>query len=86
MVGNVWEWTRSKYKAYPYQNDERETIDQSKDVRVLRGGSFYFSRGFARCTLRFDLHPGYRDHYIGFRVGVVRSAAGSRTLRSVSDP
>ncbi|MCE7984309.1 MAG: NACHT domain-containing protein [Caldilinea sp. CFX5] len=50
LSGNVWEWTRSRYMAYPYPSDEQERSKrewvQVEGVKtsnkfVLRGGSFY---------------------------------------------
>lgn len=52
MLGNVWEWTSSLYKPYPYNaNDGRES-DSSRDARVLRGGSFSYYGNFVRCASR----------------------------------
>lgn len=59
MAGNVWEWTDSWY-------DERETS------RVLRGGSWLDSRGFAHAAYRSRYSPGFRYADFGFRVVVVR--------------
>jgi formylglycine-generating enzyme required for sulfatase activity len=72
MVGNVWEWTRSVYEPYPYKADdgrERLTID---DGKVVRGGSWYYHRGYARCAFRGRNVPDLRSSYVGFRV-VLRS-------------
>jgi iron(II)-dependent oxidoreductase len=81
MVGNVWEWTRSLWGAdiskpeyrYPYNaNDGRENLQAPDNIlRVLRGGSFYSYRRYARCTFRLGDDP--RDWYerYGFRVGVL---------------
>jgi formylglycine-generating enzyme required for sulfatase activity len=70
MSGNVWEWTHSLYKAYPYQRDDgREGLQASGD-RVLRGGSFNNDRSNARCAVRNWLNPGDFSDFIGFRVVV----------------
>ncbi|HPP62310.1 MAG TPA: SUMF1/EgtB/PvdO family nonheme iron enzyme [Anaerolineales bacterium] len=68
MAGNVWEWTQSLFKGYPYQaGDGREDLKAS-GRRVLRGGSFAGNHGGARCAYRLDnpiLNLGGRG---GFRV------------------
>jgi formylglycine-generating enzyme required for sulfatase activity len=74
MLGNVWEWTRSLHKPYPYRADDgREHLGAGDDAqRVIRGGSFYFDFGDARCAGRFNGFPISRFYFIGFRV-VLRS-------------
>ncbi|MBU6361523.1 MAG: SUMF1/EgtB/PvdO family nonheme iron enzyme [Chloroflexi bacterium] len=43
MAGNVWQWTNSLYKPYPYNaNDGRENSSDTGG-RVVRGGSFNFN-------------------------------------------
>ena len=72
LSGNVWEWTRSNYRDYPYDPDDgREELDNN-DPRVLRGGAFgyaYLNR--VRCACRVRGNPLFRDHDVGFRVVVV---------------
>ncbi|MDI6694315.1 MAG: SUMF1/EgtB/PvdO family nonheme iron enzyme [Anaerolineales bacterium] len=66
LAGNVWEWTVSLFKSYPYQKDDgREKIDDTS-VRVLRGGSFYSESRLVRCAVRSWLNPFNRHR--GFRV------------------
>jgi len=68
MNGNVWEWTQSVYKKYPYDSrDGREDL-QSQDRRVLRGGSFIYIGWPARCALRGRSLPSLRYRDFGFRV------------------
>lgn len=54
MVGNVWEWTSS-------------WVDENKEFKVLRGGSWDDDQDVARCSNRFWSLPGFRDNLIGFR-------------------
>jgi len=83
MVGNVWEWTTSLWGlwtgkgaelqfGYPYDPmDGRENLEAGDDMlRVVRGGSFLDSRGFARCAYRDWNLPDYRNGLDGFRVVV----------------
>ena len=71
MAGNVWEWTRSKYRPYPYHAEDWREDLQGKVSRVVRGGSWNSDQDHA--------HTSYRDRFdpnghglIGFRI-VVRS-------------
>jgi len=70
MSGNVWEWVSSLY--LPYQDDRiwgdnREDGENSTDVRVLRGGSWYYFGYFLRAQYRNWFNPD--DSYFddGFR-------------------
>jgi formylglycine-generating enzyme required for sulfatase activity len=77
MVGNVWQWTSSQYKRYPYfQDDGRENLQTSYE-RVLRGGACTENPRFARSTYRKHDMSYYRSNYnvYGFRLAC--SATGS---------
>jgi len=68
MSGNVWEWTHSLFKGYPYKvNDGREKIKASGD-RVLRGGSFVNYGRNARCAYRNHGPINFLNFSWGFRV------------------
>ena len=75
MIGNVWEWTRSRYESYPYQGDDGRGDMEPKDGDrlVVRGGSWYYFRDYARCAFRRRARPDNRFFDLGFRV-VLRSA------------
>ena len=68
MIGNVLEWTASKFKKYPYRPDDGREDPQGDATRVLRGGSFSPYRRSARCAYRYYLDPDDRDDGIGFRL------------------
>ena len=68
MAGNVWEWTTSLYRLYPYiSNDGREDC-LSLERRALRGGTYNHPARNVRCADRHAAYPSARDVYIGFRV------------------
>ncbi|MFH0878401.1 MAG: SUMF1/EgtB/PvdO family nonheme iron enzyme [Lentisphaerota bacterium] len=72
MVGNVWEWTHSLYKPYPYKAKDGRENEKDSAPRVLCGGAFYNNAGFVRCASRYGGHPlGAVWYYRGFRVVVV---------------
>ncbi len=71
MSGNVWEWTHSLKKAYPYNvKDGREDATAS-GAHVLRGGSFVYRGRYARCASRtVNLIVDDFNDGVGFRVVV----------------
>jgi formylglycine-generating enzyme required for sulfatase activity len=69
MSGNVFEWTGSLYRPYPYvAGDGRENPDDGEVRRVVRGGSWFNYRRSARCASRYGYVPDFRDDDLGFRV------------------
>ncbi len=54
MAGNVWEWTDSWY-------------DKEEKYKVLRGGSWDYTQGIARCAYRSGLSPASEYGLDGFR-------------------
>lgn len=70
MAGQVWEWTRSLYRKYPYQSrDGREKL-KADGARVARGGTSSSDAGGLTSTSRTPVYPGRLDTghaYFGFR-------------------
>ena len=68
MAGNVWQWTNSLYKPYPYNaNDGRENSSDTGG-RVVRGGSFGNYEDFLPCAFRNSYLPSDRHFSLGFRL------------------
>ena len=72
MHGNVWEWTSDQMCAYP----SHPVVDPRgvcrSDLKVIRGGSWYFAADSARCALRYTHRPQDRGFSLGFRAAVTR--------------
>ena len=67
MAGNVWGWTSSLRKDYPYKAEDGRENPKAKGFRVLRGGSWGSSAEIARTSLRNRDDPDDRYIYIGCR-------------------
>ncbi|MEI8166240.1 MAG: SUMF1/EgtB/PvdO family nonheme iron enzyme, partial [Chloroflexales bacterium] len=70
MAGNVWEWTRSEYRPYPYDpTDGREDgAEPAKKRFTLRGGSWADGSIDLRAAARDGSTPDYHDRDVGFRL------------------
>lgn len=68
MVGNVWEWTSTILKPYPYREDDGRENKNSGERYVIRGGAWYYSRKLARCACREGMHTDQFSDFIGFRL------------------
>jgi len=83
MAGNVWEWCVTKwldnYKNYEQRADQDPEGDAA---RVVRGGSWDYDLGDARCAGRLRLNPDFRYWDVGFRVVAVGGGLGSLTSGS----
>jgi formylglycine-generating enzyme required for sulfatase activity len=73
MIGNVWEWTSSIFRPYPYDASDGREQAESAEHRVLRGAPWDFSSWFARAAARFDFHPGGALDDFGFRLALATS-------------
>jgi len=67
MAGNVWEWTSTVYKRYPYRSDDGREDPRSNETRVVRGGAFVNDPRHLRVSNRRYVPPDAGDSTIGFR-------------------
>ena len=71
MVGEVWEWTSSRFLPYPgfqaFPYPEYSEVFFGDEYRVLRGGSWATRPGAIRNTFRNWDHPQRRQIFSGFR-------------------
>lgn len=69
MLGNVWEWVQDwyhdSYKDAPINGSAWENPKGS--TRVNRGGSWGDDASNARAANRYNVAPGTRSYYLGFR-------------------
>jgi formylglycine-generating enzyme required for sulfatase activity len=72
MSGNVWEWTRSPYQPYPYDETDDDRNLEADALWVMRGGHFGDPARHVRAAARGAADPGARRAFIGFRVAVTR--------------
>ncbi len=66
--GNVWEWTRSAFRRYPYDDKDGRNDPSASGERVARGGSWYDRPKRCRSAFRLAYQPYQRVFNVGFRV------------------
>ena len=62
LAGNVWEWCLNKFDS------PKDNAIEGNVRRVVRGGSWYDLRDYARCAYRLAHVPDLRNLNLGFRV------------------
>ena len=79
MHGNVLEWCQDRYhdsyKGAPVDGTAWEEGDNSKQLRILRGGSWIDGPWSCRSAFRYWGSPSNRRSFIGFRVACVAPRA-----------
>jgi formylglycine-generating enzyme required for sulfatase activity len=68
MHGNVWEWTSSAARPYPYRADDNRNEANGHEQRIVRGGSWRDRLQRARSSVRLSYRPYQRVYNVGFRV------------------
>ncbi|NOY63477.1 MAG: SUMF1/EgtB/PvdO family nonheme iron enzyme [Gammaproteobacteria bacterium] len=75
LAGNVWEWTHSTLRDYPYQSEQSDWGErQAGEWMVVRGGSWFNDRRHARCACRGRGAPDLCNVSMGFRLAVAPSS------------
>jgi formylglycine-generating enzyme required for sulfatase activity len=68
LAGNVYEWTATRYAAYPYDPDGDLENWDATGRRIARGGGWSVNRKLVRCAYRHWLSPGFGFSYNGYRL------------------
>ncbi len=81
LAGNVWQWTSTLYRPYPYRADDGREDQNANGARVIRGGSHNASVEMLRASARsIGLVPGLMPSGIVGMVGS-RPTIGFRCAR-----
>ncbi len=68
MHGNVWEWTVTSHRPYPYADGDGRNDGNATEKKVARGGSWRDRPHRATSAYRLAYEPWQRVFNVGFRV------------------
>jgi formylglycine-generating enzyme required for sulfatase activity len=68
MLGNVAEWTCSVYDQAYRGEDGQCAEPNSRDLRVIRGGSWFTTTQYVRSAHRNGFTPTKQSNHLGFRL------------------
>ncbi|MBE2193074.1 MAG: SUMF1/EgtB/PvdO family nonheme iron enzyme [Anaerolinea sp.] len=68
MLGQVWEWTNSLFRPYPFNALDGREDRYSPEGRIMRGGNWADGKYVNRVTTRYYYPPYYSDKTNGFRL------------------
>jgi len=68
MHGNVAEWTRSSFKAYPYSAADGRNDMTATTAKAVRGGSWHDRPKRATSSYRMGFQTHQKVYNVGFRV------------------
>ncbi len=77
LHGNVWEWLADRYCDYSDGPVTDPLGECGSELRVIRGGSWYFNADSARCGVRYTHRP--QDVGVSLGLRVVREIEGKRS-------
>jgi formylglycine-generating enzyme required for sulfatase activity len=66
--GNVAEWTRSSLRPYPWNGADGRNDVSNRELKVVRGGSWYDRPKRCRSSFRIAYRPYQPVYNVGFRV------------------
>ena len=68
LAGNVYEWTTTRYRDYPYRADDGREDPTAEGRRVMRGGGWSVDQTRVRCAYRGRNNPWFWNGRSGFRL------------------
>jgi formylglycine-generating enzyme required for sulfatase activity len=67
LAGNVWQWTSSLEKPYPYVATDGREDPSAPGKRIVRGGAWQSRPEDLRTSSRWGMDPTVEEAFIGFR-------------------